>query len=95
MKYFIEGRERKIYFTKDNTAFYKSKGNNIDVTYMFKKTKKGLELRKKYLKTLIRGGMGDDDDKEDTSHRPWYKKIYFFNKSSVKKKKKINNYHKH
>ena len=51
MKYFIEGRERKIYFTKDNTAFYKSKGNNIDVTYMFKKTKNGLELRKKYLKT--------------------------------------------
>ena len=51
MKYFIEGRERKIYFTKDNTAFYKSKGNNVDVTYMFKKTKNGLELRKKYLKT--------------------------------------------
>ena len=58
MKYFIEGRERKIYFTKDNTAFYKSKRNNIDVTYMFKKTKKGLELRKKYLKT----GGGQDGD---------------------------------
>jgi hypothetical protein len=57
MKYFIAGRERKIYFTKDNTAFYKSKGNQ-DVTYMFKKTKKGLELRKKYLKRVIRGGMG-------------------------------------
>ena len=59
MKYFVEGRERKIYFTKDNTAFYKSKGNNVDVTYMFKKTKKGLELRKKYLKT---GGEPPDDD---------------------------------
>jgi hypothetical protein len=58
MKYFIDGRERKIYFTKDNTAFYKSKGNQVDVTYMFKKTKKGLELRKKYLKT---GGAGEED----------------------------------
>ena len=56
MKYFIEGRERKIYFTKDNTAFYKSKGNNVDVTYMFKKTKNGLELRKKYLKTDKKAG---------------------------------------
>ena len=62
MKYFVEGRERKIYFTKDNTAFYKSKGNNVDVTYMFKKTKKGLELRKKYLKT---GGEPPDDDNDD------------------------------
>ena len=84
MKYFIEGRERKIYFTKDNTAFYKSKGNQ-DVTYMFKKTKNGLELRKKYLKRIIRGGMGDGDDQEDTPPLPWYERYLFG--SSVKKEK--------
>ena len=39
MKYFIEGRERKIYFTKDNTSFYKSKGNNIDVLICLRKLK--------------------------------------------------------
>ena len=50
IKYFIEGKERKIYFHKDNIAFYKSKGNQVDVTHMFKKTKKGLELRKNFLK---------------------------------------------
>ena len=50
IKYFIEGKERKIYFHKGNIAFYKSKGNQVDVTYMFKKTKKGLELRKNFLK---------------------------------------------
>lgn len=53
MKYFIDGRERKIYFTKDNTAFYKSKGNQVDVTHMFKKTGSKLVLRKKY----INGGI--------------------------------------
>ena len=53
IKYFIEGKERKIYFHKDNIAFYKSKGNQVDVTYMFKKTGSKLVLRKKY----INGGI--------------------------------------
>ena len=63
MLLFITGRNRKIYFSKDNTAFYKSKGKNVDVTYMFKKTKNGLELKKKYLKT---GGGIDSNDQELT-----------------------------
>ena len=69
---FITKRSRKIYFTKDNTAFYKSKGNNVDVTYMFKKTKNGLELKKKYLKT---GGGGEDDEEPTTFERTL--KIYY------------------
>ena len=66
---FITGRNRKIYFTKDNTAFYKSKKNNVDVTYMFKKTKNGLELKKKYLKT---GGgiVPNNEETEETATLP-------------------------
>ena len=60
---FITGRNRKIYFTKDNTAFYKSKKNNVDVTYMFKKTKNRLELKKKYLKTG--GGIGPNNEETE------------------------------
>ena len=89
MKYFIEGRERKIYFTKDNTAFYKSKGHNVDVTYMFKKTKNGLELRKKYLKTG--GGEDDDQDGDQPVKNPigFRQKAteYFFPKIKKKEKK--------
>ena len=69
---FITKRSRKIYFTKDNTAFYKSKGNNVDVTYMFKKTKNGLELKKKYLKT----GGGGEDDEEPTTFEKTLKKYH-------------------
>ena len=61
---FITGRNRKIYFTKNNTAFYKSKKNNVDVTYMFKKTKNGLKLKKKYLKTG--GGIEETQETEET-----------------------------
>jgi hypothetical protein len=83
MKYFIEGRERKIYFTKDNTAFYKSKGHNVDVTYMFKKTKNGLELRKKYLKT----GGGEDDDPSVKNPIGFHQKATEFLFPSKKKKR--------
>lgn len=56
----ISGINRKIYFRKNNTAFYKSKGFEIDVTFMFKKNKNGLKLKKKYLKN-IKGGSGSSD----------------------------------
>jgi len=51
MKLLIGGKSRNIYMRKDGSAYYKSGGQQVDVTYMFKK--KGGGLKKKYIK----GGM--------------------------------------
>lgn len=68
----ISGINRKIYFRKNNTAFYKSKGFEIDVTFMFKKDKNGLKLKKKYLKN-IKGGSGPE-----TSDKANFDNISYF-----------------
>ena len=48
MKLLIGGKSRNIYMRKDGSAYYKSGGQQVDVTYMFKK--KGGGLKKKYIK---------------------------------------------
>ena len=48
MKLLIGGKSRNIYMRKDGYAYYKSGGQQVDVTYMFKK--KGGGLKKKYIK---------------------------------------------
>jgi len=57
MKLLIGGKNRNIYKRKDGSAYYKSGGQQVDVTYMFKK--KGGGLKKKYIK----GGMTEEEFK--------------------------------
>ena len=51
MKLLLDGKQRSIYFLKDNTAYYKSGGSKTDITHMFKKNGGG--LKKKYSNLLI------------------------------------------
>ena len=51
MKLLLDGKQRSIYFLKDNTAYYKSGGSKTDITHMFKKNRGG--LKKKYSNLLI------------------------------------------
>jgi hypothetical protein len=51
MKLLLDGKQRSIYFQKDNTAYYKSGGSKTDITHIFKKTGGG--LKKKYSNLLI------------------------------------------
>ena len=37
MKLLIGGKNRNIYMRKDGSAYYKSRGENVDITHMFKK----------------------------------------------------------
>ena len=37
MKLLIGGKSRSIYMRKGGSAYYKSGGENVDVSYMFKK----------------------------------------------------------
>jgi len=48
MKLLIGGKTRNIYKRKDGSAYYKSGGQQVDITHMFKK--KGGGLKKKYIK---------------------------------------------
>jgi len=50
MKLLLNGKKRSIYFRKNNTAYYKSKGSEIDITNYFKK--KG-GLKKQYSNLLV------------------------------------------
>jgi hypothetical protein len=50
MKLLIGGKPRNIYFRKNNTAYYKSNGNENDITHYFKK--KG-DLKKQYSNLLV------------------------------------------
>tara|TARA_B110000093_G_C12963257_1_gene408316 strand:+ start:654 stop:1553 length:900 start_codon:yes stop_codon:yes gene_type:complete len=50
MKLLIGGKSRNIYFRKDNTAYYKSNGNENDITHYFKKTG---GLKKQYSNLLV------------------------------------------
>ena len=47
MKLLIGGKNRNIYMRKDGSAYYKSRGENVDVTHMFKKNGGG--LKKQYI----------------------------------------------
>ena len=47
MKLLIGGKSRNIYMRKDGSAYYKSGGENVDVSYMFKKNGGG--LKKQYI----------------------------------------------
>jgi hypothetical protein len=58
MKLLIGGKSRNIYMRKDGSAYYKSGGQQVDVTHMFKKNGGG--LKKKYIK----GGV-DSETKEE------------------------------
>ena len=51
MKLLLDGKQRSIYFQKDNTAYYNSGGSKTDITHIFKKTGGG--LKKKYSNLLI------------------------------------------
>jgi hypothetical protein len=51
MKLLIGGKNRNIHFRKDNSAFYKSNGQENDVTHLFKKTGGG--LKKQYEEYLV------------------------------------------
>ena len=48
MKLLIGGKSRNIYMRKDGSAYYKSGGQQVDITHMFKKNGGG--LKKKYIK---------------------------------------------
>jgi hypothetical protein len=48
MKLLIGGKNRNIYKRKDGSAYYKSDGQQVDVTHMFKKNGGG--LKKQYIK---------------------------------------------
>lgn len=47
MKLLIGGKSRNIYMRKDGSAYYKSGGENVDASYMFKKNGGG--LKKQYI----------------------------------------------
>ena len=47
MKLLIGGKRRNIYMRKDGSAYYKSGGQQVDVTHMFKKNGGG--LKKQYI----------------------------------------------
>jgi hypothetical protein len=51
MKLLIGGKNRNIHFRKDNSAFYKSNGQENDVSHLFKKTGGG--LKKQYEEYLV------------------------------------------
>ena len=53
MKLLIGGKSRNIYMRKDGSAYYKSGGENVDATHMFKKNGGG--LKKQYI-----GGVKDN-----------------------------------
>ena len=55
MKLLIGGKSRNIYMRKDGSAYYKSGGQQVDVTYMFKKN--GGDFKKKYIK----GGTNEQE----------------------------------
>lgn len=50
MKLLIGGKSRNIYMRKDGSAYYKSGGEKVDVSYMFKKN--GGDLKKKYSESV-------------------------------------------
>jgi hypothetical protein len=60
MKLLIGGKSRNIYKRKDGSAYYKSGGQQVDVTYMFKKNGGGLK------KQYIKGGVGDGDSVDNS-----------------------------
>tara|TARA_B110000483_G_scaffold234054_1_gene303616 strand:+ start:505 stop:1149 length:645 start_codon:yes stop_codon:yes gene_type:complete len=51
MKLLLDGKQRNIYFRKDNTAYYKKNGIENDITDFFKKTG---ELKKTYSNLLVK-----------------------------------------
>ena len=51
MKLLLNGKQRNIYFRKDNTAYYKKNGIENDITEYFKKTG---ELKKTYSNLLVK-----------------------------------------
>ena len=51
MKLLLNGKQRNIYFRKDNTAYYKKNGIENDITENFKKTG---ELKKTYSNLLVK-----------------------------------------
>ena len=61
MKLLIGGKSRNIYMRKDGSAYYKSGGQQVDITHMFKKNGGG--LKKKYIK----GGAGPEDSSFDAN----------------------------
>jgi len=62
MKLLIGGKNRNIYMRKDGSAYYKSGGENVDVTHMFKKNGGG--LKKQYI-----GGVQDNLGKVEQKKR--------------------------
>lgn len=62
MKLLIGGKSRSIYMRKDGSAYYKSGGENVDVSYMFKKNGGG--LKKQYI-----GGVQDNLGKVEQKKR--------------------------
>ena len=64
MKLLIGGKSRNIYMRKDGSAYYKSVGQQVDVTYMFKKNGGGLK------KQYIKGGFGPDNPDSPDSFNP-------------------------
>ena len=63
MKLLLNGKKRSIYFRKNNTAYYKSKGSEIDKTNYFKK--KG-GLKKQYVNLLVEKKLVGGVSKEIT-----------------------------
>tara|TARA_B110001450_G_scaffold203157_1_gene192590 strand:+ start:2401 stop:3381 length:981 start_codon:yes stop_codon:yes gene_type:complete len=62
MKLLIGGKDRNIYMRKDGSAYYKSGGQQVDVTHMFKKNGGG--LKKQYI-----GGVQDNLGKVEQKKR--------------------------
>ena len=70
MKLLIGGKDRNIYMRKDGSAYYKSGGQQVDVTHMFKKNGGG--LKKQYI-----GGVQDNLGKVEQKKRSQRKNKLF------------------
>jgi hypothetical protein len=63
MKLLIGGKSRNIYKRKDGSAYYKSGGQQVDVTHMFKKNGGG--LKKHYIGGVNQNTLSEVEQKKD------------------------------
>jgi hypothetical protein len=67
MKLLIGGKSRNIYMRKDGSAYYKSGGQQVDVTYMFKKNGGG--LKKQYIGEVNQNTLSEVERKKRSKRK--------------------------
>jgi hypothetical protein len=70
MKLLIGGKNRNIYMRKDGSAYYKSGGQQVDVTHMFKKNGGG--LKKQYISGGIDNLVAVEQKKRSHRYTPQF-----------------------